>query len=93
MRQTAVNMLRIFFLTKLLTTFLFSFPELQNTLTDYLEQIDCTVEELYREVRETQSETTDPFLKTFIDCLLASADYESFYKVFAAVDITYHISA
>ena len=33
------------------------------------------------EVREAQTETTDPFLKTFIDCLLASADYESFYKV------------
>jgi len=32
-------------------------------------------------VRESQEETTDPYLKTFIDCLLASADYESFYKV------------
>jgi hypothetical protein len=53
----------------------------QNTLTDYLERIDCTIEELYREVREAQTESTDPFLKTFIDCLLASADYESFYKV------------
>ena len=62
-------------------------------MTDYLEQIDCTVEELYREVRETQSETSDPFLKTFIDCLLASADYESFYKVFAVVDMIYHINA
>jgi hypothetical protein len=39
------------------------------------------VEELYREVRETQSEATDPYLKMFIDCLLASADYDSFYKV------------
>jgi The ARF-like 2 binding protein BART len=54
---------------------------IQNTLTDYLERIDCTIEELYKEVREAQSESTDPFLKTFIDCLLASADYESFYKV------------
>ena len=51
------------------------------------------MEELYREVRETQSETSDPFLKTFIDCLLASADYESFYKVFAVVDKIYHINA
>jgi len=86
-------------------------------LTEYLKSIDCSVEELYREVRawrcvgrpstrprvsglrlipspktlppphivsqvrETQTETTDPYLKMFIDCLLASADYDSFYKV------------
>ena len=53
----------------------------ENTLTDYLKTIDCTVEELYREVRETQAESTDPYMKMFIDCLLASADYDSFYKV------------
>mmetsp|Transcript_4274 Transcript_4274/g.4438 ORF Transcript_4274/g.4438 Transcript_4274/m.4438 type:complete len:183 (+) Transcript_4274:139-687(+) len=53
----------------------------ENTLTEYLEGIDCTVEELYSEVREFQGDSTDPFLKTFIECLLASADYESFYKV------------
>ena len=53
----------------------------QRTLTDYLESIDCPIEELYTEVRLTQTETTDPYLKMFIECLLASADYESFYKV------------
>lgn len=53
----------------------------ENTLTDYLKSIGVTVEELYAEVRETQSEATDPYLKMFIDCLLASADYDSFYKV------------
>ena len=53
----------------------------KDTLTDYLDGINVSIEELYMEVREAQTETTDPFLKTFIDCLLASADYESFYKV------------
>lgn len=32
-------------------------------------------------MRDAQEETTDAYLQTFIDCLLASADYESFYKV------------
>ena len=40
-----------------------------------------TIEEFYRDVRDAQDDTTDPYLLTFIDCLLASADYESFYKV------------
>ena len=34
-------------------------------------------------MRETQSDTDDPYLLVFIDCLLASADYDSFYKVMA----------
>ena len=50
-------------------------------LTDYVESLDCTIEEFYREVREAQAEAQDEYLKYFIDCLLASADYESFYKV------------
>lgn len=59
----------------------------KDTLTDYLEEINVSIEELYMEVREAQTETTDPFLKTFIDCLLASADYDSFYKVPAMTTI------
>jgi hypothetical protein len=39
------------------------------------------VEDLYAEVRETKEQTTDAYLLLFIDCLVASADYESFYKV------------
>ena len=76
----------------------------ESTLTEYLKTIDCSVEELYREVsascslalslrcspssflslfqvREVQTESADPYLKMFIECLLASADYDSFYKV------------
>jgi len=53
----------------------------EDTLTEYVQTLECSIEEFYREVREAQDETTDPYLKTFIECLLASADYESFYKV------------
>lgn len=53
----------------------------QDTLTEYLDSIGCTVEELYAEVRETKDQTHDAYLLLFIDCLVASADYESFYKV------------
>lgn len=47
----------------------------------YLNTLDISIEEFYRDVRDAQNETDDPYLMTFIDCLLASADYESFYKV------------
>ena len=53
----------------------------EATLTDYLLTIDKGIEDFYAEVREAQDDTMDPYLKTFVDCLLASADYESFYKV------------
>jgi hypothetical protein len=47
----------------------------------YLNTLDVSIEDFYRDVRDAQNDTTDPYLLTFIDCLLASADYESFYKV------------
>jgi len=50
-------------------------------LESYLSTLDVTTEEFYRDVRDAQNETEDPYLQTFVDCLLASADYESFYKV------------
>lgn len=53
----------------------------EESLTKFVSQIDCTIEEFYAEVREAQDESVDPYLRVFIDCLLASADYESFYKV------------
>jgi hypothetical protein len=55
----------------------------QTTLVSYLNTLDVSIEEFYADVREAQHDTTDPYLLTFIDCLLASADYESFYKVMA----------
>ena len=57
------------------------YPLLQNTLVSYLNTLEVSIEDFYRDVRDAQNDTTDPYLLTFIDCLLASADYESFYKV------------
>jgi hypothetical protein len=34
-------------------------------------------------VRDEQNSNEDPYVQVFIDCLLASADYDSFYKVMA----------
>ncbi|KAJ1419216.1 hypothetical protein B484DRAFT_351547 [Ochromonadaceae sp. CCMP2298] len=53
----------------------------EGTLVSYLKTLKVSIEEFYRDVRDAQAEEPDPYLQTFIDCLLASADYESFYKV------------
>ncbi len=53
----------------------------EETLTEYLLTLDHSIEDFYTEVREAQDESVDPYLRTFIDCLVASADYDSFYKV------------
>jgi hypothetical protein len=53
----------------------------EDTLTEYLSTMDHSIEDFYAEVREAQDESCDPYLRTFIDCLVASADYDSFYKV------------
>ena len=53
----------------------------EDSLTEYVQSLNCTIEEFYKEVREYQADTADPYIVLFIDCLLASADYESFYKV------------
>eukprot|EP00981_Chlorochromonas_danica_P015678 scaffold14361_cov193-Ochromonas_danica.AAC.13 len=55
----------------------------EDVLEDYLSTIDIPIKDFYDEVREAQHETHDIYISTFIDCLLASADYESFYKVMA----------
>ena len=60
--------------------------------------MDCTIEDFYREVRDTQREfeedpsSADEYLQYFIDCLLASADYDSFYRVMAKQGRLYRIS-
>eukprot|EP00607_Mallomonas_marina_P003707 CAMPEP_0182427396 /NCGR_PEP_ID=MMETSP1167-20130531/17140_1 /TAXON_ID=2988 /ORGANISM="Mallomonas Sp, Strain CCMP3275" /LENGTH=161 /DNA_ID=CAMNT_0024609599 /DNA_START=100 /DNA_END=585 /DNA_ORIENTATION=- len=55
----------------------------EKTLTGYLSTLGVGIDEFYDELRETQEETTDPYILTFIDCLLASCDYKSFYRVMA----------
>ena len=61
--------------------FVFYLEKNQDTLTDYLDVLDVPIEEFYSQVREVQEDCNDPYLKQFVKCLLASADYESFYKV------------
>jgi hypothetical protein len=53
----------------------------EATLVEYLKTLNCSIEDFYREVREVQDEGQDAYLNQFIRCLLASADYESFYRV------------
>lgn len=53
----------------------------EATLTEHLMSLDRGIEDFYAEVREAQDDEMDPYIKTFVDCLLASADYDSFYKV------------
>lgn len=53
----------------------------EDTLTEYLSSLSVSIEDFYKEVREYQEDSDEPYIRTFIDCLLASADYESFYKV------------
>lgn len=56
----------------------------ETTLVHYLRTLDVSIDDFYKDVRESQQDAVgDPYLSTFIDCLLASADYESFYKVMA----------
>lgn len=47
----------------------------------YLKKLDIPIEDFYNDVRDAQGEAADPYITVFIDCLLASADYDSFYKV------------
>ena len=60
--------------------------------------MDCSIEDFYREVRDAQHDveedpnSVDEYLKYFIDCLLASADYDSFYRVMAKQGRLYRIS-
>ena len=55
----------------------------EDTLVEYLNTMDESIEEFYRQVRECSEDEgmDDPYLKVFIDCLLASMNYDSFYKV------------
>jgi hypothetical protein len=55
----------------------------ENTLESYLNTLDIPLDEFYKEVRDAQEESDDPYISTFIDCLIASTDYDSFYKVMA----------
>ena len=53
----------------------------ESTLTTFVDSLQCSIEDFYKEVRLVDESNDDPYLRVFVDCLLASADYESFYKV------------
>ncbi len=53
----------------------------QDTLTTYISSLNSTIEEFYDEVSTFKNEENDPYIAQFIECLLASADYDSFYRV------------
>ena len=55
----------------------------EQTLTDYLQTLDTSIEDFYAAVRECDEDDADQYIGHFIKCLLASMNYESFYRVMA----------
>ncbi len=64
----------------------------EDTLEDYLGQLEIPLDEFHREVAEIQEDSEDPYLKQFVKCLLASADYDSFYRVMAREGRQYKVN-
>lgn len=54
----------------------------ENTLTKYVESLGFSIHDFYAEVSELQTDdNTSEHMRLFLECLLASMDYDSFYKV------------
>ena len=55
----------------------------ENQLLDYIESLNVSMEEFYRELAEVSNdpEIKDKKLLHFVNYLIACTDYESFYKV------------
>ena len=53
--------------------------------------MEIPLDEFHKEVAEIQEESEDPYLKQFVKCLLASADYDSFYRVMAREGKNYKV--
>lgn len=51
-------------------------------MTDYLKTLGVSIENFYRELRDVEG-LEDYQTNLFIECLIASTTYESFYKVMA----------
>jgi The ARF-like 2 binding protein BART len=56
----------------------------EGTLEEFIEREGATQEEFYAAIRDNQ-DSRDPGIKLFVTCLLASADYDSFFKVMVKV--------
>ncbi|CAM9406241.1 unnamed protein product [Discosporangium mesarthrocarpum] len=52
----------------------------EGSLEDFIEREGSTITDFYNVIRDHQG-STDPQVQLFIDCLLASADYDSFFNV------------
>lgn len=55
----------------------------ENTLSDYIESLDCTIDEFYHEVAAIKDDPQikDKKLLHFVNYLIGCTDYPSFYKV------------
>lgn len=55
----------------------------ETVLSDYIESLDVSVNDFYRELQDVQNdpEIKDKKLLHFVNYLVASTDYESFYKI------------
>lgn len=55
----------------------------ENVLSDYIESLDVSVTEFYKELQQVRDdpEVKDKKLVHFVNYLVASTDYESFYKI------------
>jgi hypothetical protein len=53
----------------------------ESTIENFIRDTGYTVEEFYRELKEVQQRGENADDLHFVECLLTSADYESFYRV------------
>mmetsp|Transcript_26066 Transcript_26066/g.34213 ORF Transcript_26066/g.34213 Transcript_26066/m.34213 type:complete len:168 (+) Transcript_26066:63-566(+) len=53
----------------------------EDTLSEYITSQGFSVAEFYDEIKDAKETSSDPKIQLFVDCLLASCDYASFYKV------------
>jgi hypothetical protein len=59
----------------------------ETVLSEYIESLDVSVNEFYRELAEIKDDPNikDKKLLHFVNYLIASTDYESFYKIMGRV--------
>lgn len=55
----------------------------ENTLQNYIESLDFSIDEFYAELKDIKNDSSikDKKLMTFVNYLLACTDYKSFYRV------------
>lgn len=55
----------------------------ESNLSDYISKLDCSIEDFYEQLMAVQDDPSikDKKLKHFVNYLIASTDYNSFYKI------------